>query len=273
MLKVKQLPTRDIRENLNVSRKKIFEVSILSQRYILLWVSKRYSKIYTNYVKAFKLVQHDNIYVPRSLVNIIPLRVSIVTWCGNNVAENFLNLTKKDQKRTIFKLLDLLRNFNQLKIKKESLDLRYINLLLRKDELAKYNILRSKLTNFFKTLQPTSIGPGIEDPVLSNFTKQKEKVCLVDLDNFSETVNFYYEAGYLLADLEIDYNYPNSRTDKIWRDYSKANNLEVQLDESLFRIGKVSRYANTALNLLNNNNGDYGFEFRDVMRKIEELIL
>lgn len=276
MISIRRLPTRDLRENLTSIRKKLWLIRVFSQKYVLLWVNKGYSKIYEKYLTASGIANKVGLCAPRHLIRIPSLRTSILTWEGENVAEDFQNLGSKEEKKVIFKILDWLKKFNSFNnsVKNEDLEFRYIKLLLKKYKelnLNKNLIFKIKeLTNKINKGKKVISGPGIEDSALSNFTYLNGNVCLVDLDNFSDSVNFCYELGFLMADLEINHHFSSEETSRLQRRYIKLRELEEDFSANIFSFGKISRYGIAALNLSRNTNHFYSTTLEKIAKKITE---
>ncbi len=275
VFKIQRLPTRDIREKLKIVRKRLWLIEIFSEKYVLFWVSRKYAEIYKRHFVASVKASSMGLYAPKHLVKIPSLRLSILSWQGKNVLMDFSNMSNEQKTQIIYNILDWLKNFNSFSSRKASIHkFRYIELFLEKNkELSLSGYLISELKRVIDRVNENKnfvVGLGIEDVVLSNFTQLNDKVCLVDLDNFSESINFYYEIGFLMADLEIDHEFSLEQTQKLYTDYLKSRQLQQKFSIKIFTLGRISRYTITALNVQTNKNYSYKMSLNEALQRITQ---
>lgn len=273
MIKIAILPTRDIREKLQIIRKRLYLVDFFIWKFIVMKVYRNYSQIYTNNIEACRLAKKFKIDAPRHFLEVPFLGLSVLTWEGENVLSNFNNLNKENKLKLIFKIFDWLKTFNSIsQMDMGSVDFRYIELFLKKEKQLKLKRnLTSKIRELVKQsrLEIKSCGPGIEDVVLSNFTQIKNNVCLVDFDNFGKKINFSYEVGFLLSDLEIECSFSEKETFILWKGYIKERFLKS--DTNMFALGKISRYAINAINLFDGKEVR-AFDFEKTIKIIDRIL-
>jgi len=266
MIKVRKLPTRDIREKLTIVRKRLWEVNMCSVlKIVILKVSKDYKAIYHKHIVGSKFTKKSKLCTPNHFIDLPFLRLSIIAWRGTEATTEFKEKKSKDKFDLINNLLTYLYRLNNQGKRIAKMDLnsyRYLNLFIKQlDNSNKAKEIKRKIEKLTGNLSSTTTGPGLEDPVLSNFTIYKNKSCLVDLDNFSETVNFFYEVGFLLADLKIDHQMIEIELKNLWYLYQTGNKIISQKsDETQLTLGYISRYAILFLNIKNNPKNNYGYD-------------
>lgn len=273
MLKITALPTRDIREKLQIIRKRLYLVDFFIWKFVVMKVYRSYSQIYAKNMEACRLAKKIRIDAPKHFLDIPFLLLSTLSWEGDNISMNFNFLNKEDKVKLIFKILDWLKTFNSPSQKyTRFLDFRYIELFLKKEkQLRLKRNLTSRIIKLVKQsrLEIKSCGPGIEDVVLSNFTQTKNSVRLVDFDNFGERVNFDYEVGFLLSDIEIECGFSESEILTLWGDYTKKRLLKT--DTNMFAIGRISRYAINAINSFDSKKVQV-FDFEKNIKIIDRIL-
>jgi len=276
IIRIKRLPTRDIRENLDEVRKKLWEVSIFSiLKLVVLRVSKNYEAIYYKHITGSQSCKKSHLCVSNHYLDLPFLKLSIIAWRGREITETFKRLKTKDKLNLVQEILDYLYCLNSQNQKTINVNLqnyRYLTLFI--DELDKLNrkksaLVQRKLNLLFGRHPHTIVGFGLEDPVLSNFNLFRDKLCLVDLDNFSKTINLFYEFGFLLADLEIDYKCEQADLKKCWELYRRNKKIILKKSNKIhFLLGYVSRYAILFLNIRKNPKFDYRHNINRTLNRI-----
>ena len=266
IINIKRLPTRDIREKLPITRKRLWEVNISSfLRVVILKVSKNYEAIYYKHIAGSQFARKSGLCAANHFIDLPFLRLSIIAWRGVEATKEFnkaKNKNKLDLINNLITYLYRLNSQNQTTISENLENYRYLNLFINElGELNKEKTVKRKIKYLFNKPFLVVVGPGLEDPVLSNFTIHKNKLCLVDLDNFSEKVNFFYEVGFLLADLEIDHEMKKFELKDLWKSYQTERGIALKgNDKPMLRLGYISRYAILFLNIRKNPKFNYGYD-------------
>jgi hypothetical protein len=277
-ISIKRLSTRDLRENLPIIRKRLWEVNIPPfLRVVILKVSKNYELIYFKHIAGSRLIRESRLCAADHFIDLPSLRLSIIAWRGVEATKEFKkakNKNKLDLINNIIAYLYRLNSKSQTTISENLENYRYINLFINElGELNKEKAVKRKIKYLFSKLSPTIVGPGLEDPVLSNFTIYKNELCLVDLDNFSEAINFFYEIGFLLADLEIDHKFEQTKLKKLWKLCQKKMGVTPKNDDrSRLLFGYISRYVILYLNTRKNPRFDYGYDSNKVLKYIHHCL-
>jgi len=278
IINIKRLFTRDLRENLPIIRKRLWEVNIPPfLRVVILKASKNYEAIYYKHIAGSRFAGKSRLCAANHLIDLPFLRLSIIAWRGVEATKEFnkaKNKNKLDLINNLITYLYRLNSQNQTTISENLENYRYLNLFTNElGESNKEKTVKRKIKYLFSKLSPTIVGPGLEDPVLSNFTIHKNKLCLVDLDNFSEAINFFYEIGFLLADLEIDHKFKQTKLKKLWELYQKKKGVTPKKDDrSRLLLGYISRYAILYLNTRKNPRFDYGYDSNKVLKYIHHCL-
>jgi hypothetical protein len=189
-------------------------------------------------------------------------RSSLVTWCGTSVDEIF-KLSHRLNERLILttKVIKWLKKYNRFKSNQTTnINFRYLNLLQGSIkeiglQVNLVNLALHKVNQFLKQNSFT-LGCGIEDPALSNFTILNNKIALVDLDNYSEDIHLFYEIGFLLTDLEIKYNIPRKVTSKILKTFL-TDSEQVNTDYTFYKIGRLCKIFLATLNSSKSSTKNY----------------
>lgn len=247
MKRLIQLPTRDIREKLSYPRKQAWHIKIGPFSLVMIYFAKNYKQLYENYLQGIGVVNINGKF--KKYINNRLFRIILLSYISpnnplNNTQTNFniisrflTQLNKKGQKKLISRFRYIQMTIISLEI--EQLDQRTNKILKTMIKINSYP-------------QKVIVGPGVEDPVLSNFIVNNNDAYLVDLDNYTNQVNLYYELGYLTKDIQIE----------LHKNFKGIipNNLD---DKVMFNIGKVSRLINLFLNIKNNPNRYYGYNYEE----------
>jgi len=249
MFEIRRLPTRDIRENLMNSRKKAWSFKLGRYEGVILSFSRDYIQLYLNYLQGLKKINlsgNHKKYMHNKLFRFI-----ITSYIPSNSSSDL---------HTSYSIIsNFLTKLNRANQKKLTPSFRYVHMAidLVENEATSFKnkqILQT-LHKIVKLQKDFRVGPGIEDPVLSNFILNDSGCHLIDLDNYSGKVSLNYQLGYLAKDIELDFdksfhvNLPNNNENKI-----------------MFFIGSISRLINLVLNVKNNKNRDYGYSDKETVK-------
>lgn len=245
MINIYRLETRDIREGLPFVRKKAWVVEIFSVKFVVLWFSGKYFRLYDNYIKGLNSLYGLGKY--RLLFRIDWRRLIIVNYIPGGKSEEYS------------KVFDQISNYlaliNENGHKRKALPgLRYITLLIPVLEnltrdysiIAEIKIIKKIITSQKRVV----VGYGIDDPTYSNFIICNDECDLVDLDNFSESINYYYMLGYLSMDMWLE----------VTRSFNPPIDFPSSEDNLMYCLGRISRLSNLIINNVNNPAGNYGFD-------------
>lgn len=237
-----RLNDRFQRKKLQKHRKKVFLIETGSvEKWIVLRFSKRYKTIFDNYLNARDFLL-DQVRGQDWLVD-EPNLFIMMPYLGSN----FISLDSG----ALGKIAHLLLGINTpSKISRFSTP-RYLKNLIELN--SSYNIFElANLAKVVKKIEDGELsyahGPGVQDPALNNFTHLNNEIFLVDLDNFSTEVNYDYELGFLLSDIDLEVK-KELASDMNLRMRTISEDIHGELDSFPFWIGYISRIATNLIDV------------------------
>ncbi len=230
MYSVTRLNDRFFREKLSGSRKIVYLIqNNLDKKNILLKFSKKYKKIFINHTIALHylgkfLFKKEWIIDEANLLIKMPYFGKNLSIEDNKSRNKIVNLLKK---------INGPPNFDFFKVP------RYISDVIKLNSTKPvFNfIILEKVINLMEKKR-IAYGYGVEDPSFNNFTIAKNKVFLVDLDNFDTAININYEIGFLDADIDITSG------------KSSIENSKFDHQYEMYLFGYISRYSTILIDYL-----------------------
>lgn len=242
---IRSLESRDITQALKQYRKSVFLAEKNKIKVVVIKInSEKYRPIFDKYLKA---LSQQNTFLPELLQTNSSEMTLVVSYEGKNILKsktsyaeavrNLKTINLNNHKSVALQIPRYVVQYNQQCILYEQL----IDLREMYQELA--STLR--LANIY-----IEVGDGIEDPSLTNFCRGTKTVCLVDLDNYSNFVNFEYELGFMFTDLfvrrEIDFD-----TEKLLTYIKKYYDGTLSdINTLLIYIGSISMLTTLVLDMM-----------------------
>lgn len=263
---IRNLESRDIAQGLKHYRKSVFLAEKNNRKVVVIKInSEKYRPIFDRYLKV---LSQQSTFLPELLQANSSEMTLIVSYEGKNIlnsetsySEAVVNLKKINQNNHKTVALQIPRYVNQCSrqclLDEQLIDLRGV-----------YQELVSTLSLANLDIE---VGDGIEDPSLTNFCKGIKNVCLVDLDNYSNTVNFEYELGFMFTDLfvrkEMDFD-----TEKLIA-YIQKFHIGSLSDKNklLVYIGSISMLTTLVLDFVDKKSNSVS-KFKKYNKTLYEII-
>ncbi len=185
-----RLNDREQRNNRSLGRKQVFLVTEGENAFVQMHFGQKYASLFQKTLSAYEKL--PSVYIGKVLsVQQSELSLS-VTYLGAPIEPIAANIPK------IKELLFRIHNHNATQ--GVFTVPRYIHFF---NELFNDPLILSLIEYVEGSSLICSLGYGIEDPVVSNFTEDLSGVHLVDLDHFASDISLYYQVGFMIADVDV----------------------------------------------------------------------
>jgi hypothetical protein len=235
-LEIQRLPDREYKRGSNHYRKSVF--LLLNNgipQFVIHKFHPRFKQIFDNYRRAREIL-------PSAFTGMIQVidedNLMVLMSYQGKPCNPF-------HKLSLSKIVHILKEINEISVCRNIFHPpRYLLSVLFLNSQEKHFELDplSRLVNVISTNKIyQKLGCGVEDPAISNFTFWNDSPHIVDMDNFTTSINLSYEIGFFVADLEIEmFGKPKSEDlksiEKRAGYYSNSS-----WNESILGIGYLSR--------------------------------